>query len=245
MRCGAPNPGSLTPRPAGALPSPPAWLMALGVRIPETARAHRSTAAGLRPCPGAGDTRTLLGVEAVADERRQLQLLEADAQLADLALQLRLLPGPPLRRAALLGTRRRAEEAQRLVGDGRQPRGPAGSPGGGRRGLPRRPRGCEGGPGAAVGRGRAGLGAVVEAREVERPRRALLGHGVARRPPTAVVLETGRPRVGLGAPPCWGVAGPLPAAKRRAEAAALPSPPSPAALRPRPAAAAGQPPPLG
>lgn len=157
--------------------------------------------------PGAG--RTLLGVEAVADKRQQLQLLEADAQLADLALQL--LPGPPRRPPALLRSRRRAEEAQRLVGDGRQPRGPAGHPAGGRRrGLPRSAHGCEGRPqAAALGRRWDGLGAVVEVGEVERARRALLGHGAARQPPAA---NGGCPGDGPGSGPSMaGAAGPLPA----------------------------------
>lgn len=138
-----------------------------------------------KPC----GARTLLRVEAVPEQRQQLQLLDADAQLADLALQLRLLPGPPLLRRRRR-RRRGAEEAQRLVGDGRQPRGPAGSRGG-HRGLPGPAGGRQQLPRvAAFRRGSTGFGAVVEGGEEEGPRRGLLAHGAARlRPPTAVGPE--------------------------------------------------------
>lgn len=160
----------------------------LAVDAPGALYGRNGLALSAAPSPAAPRARTLLRVEIFADEGEQLQLLHADAQLADLLLQLRQLVRP-LRRA-LLG-RRGAEEAQRLVGGGRQPRGPAGNSGG-RRGLPRPTRGPQGVPRAAA----VGLGAVVEMREVERSLRGLPAHGAARSPTTVssetAALEPGR-----------------------------------------------------
>lgn len=79
---------------------------------------------------GPGRSRTALGVEAIPSDGEQLQLLNPDLQFAQLlGVGGRDEPGGGgargQRRGSHLGPRRRrVEEAQRLVGDGGQARGP-------------------------------------------------------------------------------------------------------------------------